>query len=218
MGSVSGGSGNDRRESWISTAAANAATTGETGTGWTADITAGARQASTTDALPPTMTARIVSVLRRISFVPMKKIKGYKGMELDMTCRGMRFKIGETYHVDGNISVCHNGIHFCERLSDVFDFYERDKHRFFEVEAVGIIKKVGSKSATSDMKIIRELDDIEINRTCYGNGDGYGYGYGDGNGYGYGYGYGDGNGYGNGYGYGYGYGYGGNIQKILLFV
>ena len=162
-------------------------------------------------------------------------MKGYKGMNSDMTCRGMKFEVGKTYHVDGNIEVCNNGLHFCKCLKDVFDYYQRDGNRFFEVIASGTVKTGGSKSATSDMTIVRELYDIEINRTVYGDGygDGYGYGYGDGygdgygngdgygDGYGYGYGYGYGDGYGYGYGYGDGYGDGdgdGNIQKILLFA
>lgn len=152
-------------------------------------------------------------------------VKGYKGMNPDMTCRGMPFEVGKSYHVDGNIAVCSRGLHFCENLADVFDYYGRDGNRFFEVEASGTVKTEGRKSAASDLRIIRELSDIEINRIVYGNG--YGYGYGDGNGYGYGYGCGNGNGYGdgdgNGYGYGDGCGYGdgygyGNIQKVLMFV
>ena len=152
-------------------------------------------------------------------------MKGYKGMDMNMQCRGMQFEIGKSYHVDGEIKVCSKGLHFCKQLKDVFDFYNREGNRFFEIETLGIVKTDGTKSATSDLRIIRELSDIEINRVVYGYGNGNGYGNGDGDGYGYGngYGYGDGNGngygygYGNGDGYGYGYGYG-NIQKILLFV
>ena len=134
-------------------------------------------------------------------------MKGYKGMNADMTCRGMPFEVGKSYHVDGNIEVCERGLHFCENLKDVFDYYGRDGNRFFEVEASGTIDTDGEKSATSDLLIIRELTDVEINRTAYGYG--YGYVYGNGNGYGDGYGNGNGNGYGNGYG---------NIQRILMFI
>ena len=120
-------------------------------------------------------------------------MKGYKGMNADMTCRGMRYEVGESYHVGGNITVCERGLHFCERLTDVFDYYEREGNRFFEVEASGTVRTDGKKSAASDLLIVRELGDIEINRICYGNGYGNGDGYGDGNG-------------------------DGNIQRILLFV
>ena len=144
-------------------------------------------------------------------------MKGYKGTNKDMRCRGMQYEIGKTFHADGKIEVCDNGLHFCIRLTDVFDYYENGNgNRFFEVEADGIIDSDGKKSAASELTIIRELTDIEINRTvygygncyCYGDGNGYGncycYGDGNGNGYGDGNGYGYGDGYGNGYGYGYG--------------
>lgn len=174
-------------------------------------------------------------------------MKGYKGMDSDMRCRGMQYEVGKSYHVDGKISVCRNGLHFCERLNDVFKFYERDGNRFFEVEASGTVKTDRRKSAASDLTIIKELTVIEINRIIYGNGIGdgdgngcgtgydngcgydYGYGfidgtgYGDGNscGYGYGDGYGDGTGYGDGNGCYGGYGDGcngyGSIQRILMF-
>lgn len=47
-------------------------------------------------------------------------------MNADMTCRGMRYEVGKSYHVDGNITVCERGLHFCERLTDVFDYYKRE--------------------------------------------------------------------------------------------
>ena len=146
-------------------------------------------------------------------------MKGYKGMDAHMQCRGMQYEVGKTYRVDGEIRVCRNGLHFCERLTDVFNHYERDGNRFFEVVASGQIKKGGDKNAASELTVVRELTDIEINRAVYG--DGYGNGIGIGNGYGYGDGYGNGIGNGNGYGYGIGDGNGygdGNIQKVLLFA
>lgn len=126
-------------------------------------------------------------------------MKGYKGMKSDMTCRGMQFEIGKTYHVDGNIELCSNGLHFCQRLVDVFEYYDDDNDRYFEVETDTEVKTDGKKSVTAELKIIREITSIEVNRTKYGYGNGNGYG--DGNG----------NGYGNGYSYGT------NIQKILEF-
>ena len=168
-------------------------------------------------------------------------MKGYKGMTAYMYCRGMQYEIGKSYHED-NIALCERGLHFCKNLRDVFRFYGlEDGNRFFEVEATGNIYQGGNKCVASDLTIIRELTDIEVNRNYYGNGygdddgygygngygddDGYGYGYGDGDGYGYGYGDGNGNGYGDGDGYGNGYGdddgdgngYGYGIQNVLIF-
>ena len=140
-------------------------------------------------------------------------MKGYKGMNKDMTCRGMKYEIGKTYYIDGDIKLCRNGFHFCKNPKNVFDFYQKDKSRYFEIEAKEPIKTDRKKSVTATITILRELDDIEINRIIYGYGNGYGYG----DGYGYGYGDGNGNGYGYGYGYGYGNGNGDGIQRILLF-
>lgn len=171
-------------------------------------------------------------------------MKGYKGMKSDMTCRGMQYEIGKTYHED-DVALCQSGLHFCKNLLDVFQFYGRNNsNRFFEVEATGNIVQGDDKCCASDLTIIRELTDIEVSRNCYGYGNGTGnYNFSDccyGNGVGYGYssvfaddGYGDGynwgNGNGNGNGNGTGYydydndeGYNGsykcnNIQEILIF-
>ena len=172
-------------------------------------------------------------------------MKGYKGMDENMRCRGMQYKLSESTHIDGEIEICENGSHFCKNLLDVFCYYKPDgKNRFFEIEAFGTIVSKEGKSASSDMRIVRELTSVEVNRCKYGygygygygdgygNGDGYGYGYGDGNGYGYGcgggygngdgygYGYGDGNGYGDGYGDGNGNGDGDgyDVYKIIKFI
>lgn len=142
-------------------------------------------------------------------------MKGYKGMGDNMQCRGMQFEVGKSYHVDGQIKPCSNGLHFCEKLKDVFDYYKRDGNRFFEIEASGDIRAEGNKKVASDIRIVKELGNVEINRTVYDDGNGNDDGYRDGNGYGDGCGDGYGNGYGCGDGYGCGYG---NIQKILSFI
>lgn len=170
-------------------------------------------------------------------------MKGYKGMNPDMTCLGMQYEIGETYYAGGDIELCRNGLHFCERLVDVFNYYHKDESRFFYVESGGYVKTDGVKYVTSKLTILSEVPEKEVNRTFYSyrhcsskvyddgngyncgdyNGNGYGDGncYSDGTGLGNGYGnyYGDGHGNGSGdcKGNGYGYGDGRNIQRILIF-
>ena len=163
-------------------------------------------------------------------------MKGYKGMESDMTCRGFQYEIGKTYLADGDIKLCKNGFHFCKNLEDVFEYYGNDRgNRFFEVEG-NVIKSDRKKSVANKIHIIRELTKKEVNRChcsnhtgngCCGNECGYGFGYnygdgdnseghGNGNGFGgyyangefYCYGNINGNGCGDGNGDGYGYGYG----------
>lgn len=163
-------------------------------------------------------------------------MKGYKGMDENMRCRGMQFEIGKSYHVDGEIEMCRNGLHFCRSLPEVFKYYERnEQNRFYEVETGENVLCGNDKCVTSDLSVIRELSTIEINRAYHGDGfgDGNGDGCGNGNGCGIGNGFGNdigydgfgdgcgcgdgnGNGYGNGrenafgdkYGDGYGDGYG----------
>ena len=69
-------------------------------------------------------------------------VKGFKGTEKDMSCKGYQYKLGKQFDLDEDLepSVCHNGFHFCKELSSVFGYYTiGDGNRFFEVEA--LVKK-----------------------------------------------------------------------------
>ena len=102
-------------------------------------------------------------------------MKGYKGMDQFMRCKGFQYEVGMKYRVSGKVELCKNGFHFCEALRDVFEFYELDVgNRFFEVEASGKVESDGTKNAAEEIAIIRELGEIEINRAFYGYGNGYG--------------------------------------------
>ncbi len=156
-------------------------------------------------------------------------IKGYKGMESDMTCRGFQYEIGKEYHIDEKIKLCKNGFHFCKNLKNVFCFYTNNKkNRFFEVEGHAV-ESDATKYVADKIRIIRELTEKEVNRSYYGDGDNNSNGYSDeyGDGYNNGCGCGDGNGdgYGDGYnsvgfgdGNGIGYGFGSDIRRILKFI
>lgn len=164
-------------------------------------------------------------------------MKGFKGMRRDMTCRGMQYKMGENHHIDGEIELGKRGFHFCEKLVDVFRYYDpfEEGNRFFEVETSGLCAFDKKKAVTSDMKVVRELTNKEVNRCYYseafeysdanlnfmsGNGYGDGHDNGDGRGNGLGWGLscgenGDGNCFGTAHDW-YGVGYE-NIHKILIF-
>jgi len=130
-------------------------------------------------------------------------MKGYKGFNSDLMCRGFQYKIGETFTTDEPISLCYKGYHFCTSLRDTFQYYVPDGDNVFcEIEASGEIQKGDGKCVCSEIKIIKKLPKSMVNRARYGNGNGDGYGNGDGDGYG------------NGDGYGYGYGV--NIHEIIL--
>ena len=40
-------------------------------------------------------------------------VKGYKGFNQDLTCRGFQYEIGKTYEYNGEIELCSSGFHFC---------------------------------------------------------------------------------------------------------
>ena len=69
-------------------------------------------------------------------------VRGFKGTEKDMSCKGYHYELGKQFDLDEDLepSVCHNGFHFCKELINVFRYYKiGDGNRFFEVEA--LVKK-----------------------------------------------------------------------------
>ena len=69
-------------------------------------------------------------------------VKGFKGTEKDMSCKGYQYELGKQFDLDEGIEpdICHTGFHFCKNLENVFRYYDiGDGHRFFEVEA--LVKK-----------------------------------------------------------------------------
>ncbi len=66
-------------------------------------------------------------------------IKGYKGTDKDMKCRGYQFKMNECFDIsdDKPVELCNHGFHLCKRLHEVYNYYDiGDNHRFFEVMAL----------------------------------------------------------------------------------
>lgn len=102
-------------------------------------------------------------------------MKGYKVFNPDWTCRGFQFEVGKTYKHDGELSVCNSGFHFCQKASDCFNYYSFDiNNKVAEVEALGRISTDGDKSATDEIRIIREipwsevLDIVNTGKSCTG--------------------------------------------------
>ena len=88
-------------------------------------------------------------------------MKGYKAFNSDLTCRGMQYEVGKEYTHDGDISLCEQGFHFCEQLTDCYQYYN-SKSRICEVEALGEVKTDDTKSVTDHIRIVRELTREEI--------------------------------------------------------
>ena len=88
----------------------------------------------------------------------MKKIKGYKALNKDMTCKGFKYAVGKTYKTD-NIGMCQSGFHFCENPLDVLEYYDLCESQFCDVESLGKTLKHGedSKVCTSEIKINAQI-------------------------------------------------------------
>lgn len=89
-------------------------------------------------------------------------MRGYKAFNCDLTCRRLRYKIGETYTLDDpdSLEICESGFHFCPDIAKCYKYYPANEAtRICEVEALGEIQKSdeGDKMATDKIKILREI-------------------------------------------------------------
>ncbi len=91
-------------------------------------------------------------------------IKGYKVTNPDYTCQGFKFEIGVKYHQEGEIVLCSNGFHFCEKPNICFNYYSFDpENHVFEIEADGIVlSNPEDKSVSENITLIRELTWEEV--------------------------------------------------------
>ena len=90
-------------------------------------------------------------------------IKGYKVFNPDWTCKGFQYEVGKTFKHDGNIEMCGAGFHFCQKVSDCFNYYDFDSNnKVAEVEAIGNVETGDDKSVTDEITILRELTWYEV--------------------------------------------------------
>ena len=89
-------------------------------------------------------------------------VKGFKGFNEDLTCRGFQYEIGKTYKHNGEVELCRSGFHFCRKLEDVHNFYNLKTSRICEIVADGKIIDDDKKSVCSRMRIVREVSREEI--------------------------------------------------------
>ena len=89
-------------------------------------------------------------------------MRGYKGFDKDLKCRGFQFEVGQTFEISEDPVICQKGFHFCEKLNDVNEYYRMSASRVCEVEALGSIVKDGNKCATNKIKVVRELTREEL--------------------------------------------------------
>lgn len=86
-------------------------------------------------------------------------IRGFKGFDKDLKCRGFQYEIGKDYEQEGKVKCCLRGFHFCENPFDVFRYYSPSDSRYCEVEGDGNADKANddSKVATSHIHISAEM-------------------------------------------------------------
>ena len=93
-----------------------------------------------------------------------KIIKGYKGFDKDMKCRGLQYKIGKEM-VEDKAKICDCGLHFCENPHDVFRYYGAGNgNKFSVVEAKDVSDERGddSKRVAKRLTVKAEISVFEI--------------------------------------------------------
>jgi len=84
-----------------------------------------------------------------------KIIKGFKGFDKNLQCKGFQFEAGKTFEHEGEIKVCKSGFHFCTNPLDVLKYYGPATSEYYEVEGSGEIRAhtEDSKQCVSKLKI-----------------------------------------------------------------
>lgn len=85
-------------------------------------------------------------------------MKGYKGFNKDLTCRGKQYAENTIFEEEA-AEICKSGMHFCKNPFDVLDYYgfvneNAEINEFAEVEALDDCKTDdGKKHTTKKLKI-----------------------------------------------------------------
>src|SRR3990167_4640348 len=88
-----------------------------------------------------------------------RTIIAYKGFDIDWSCRGYKFALGNTYTHDGDVSLCKSGFHACEYPLDIFNYYP-PTGQMASVELIG-----GSKETNGDSKCVGRSITIKASLT-----------------------------------------------------
>ena len=93
-------------------------------------------------------------------------MKGYKGFNKDLACRGKQYELGRTEHEDA-ADLCNSGMHFCTNPHDVFSYYSPGEgHRFCEVDADDVTDQIedDSKRCAKTLTVKAEISVFQICR------------------------------------------------------
>ena len=84
-------------------------------------------------------------------------ITAYKAFDENFRCRYFQYKVGNEYHINGDVEMCKNGFHACEKPIDVFSYYPMENSRFAIVKLWGDVLYGDDKMCASDIEIVEEL-------------------------------------------------------------
>ena len=99
-------------------------------------------------------------------------MKGYKGYEKGLICRGKQYAVGEVFE-EGSAEICKSGMHFCKNPLDILDFYplidtNGNLTEFTEVEALDETETDdGEKFCTKKLKIGAKLSLSEFVKASF---------------------------------------------------
>lgn len=112
------------------------------------------------------------TVLPAPEALPKNAVIGLKGFSRHLTCRGVQFEVGRSYHVTGSIECCKHGFHFCTSPLDTFAYYPPTSSRYAVVAGSGAIREkeqaasqrliYETKVAASDLVVLKELSLDEL--------------------------------------------------------
>ncbi len=90
-------------------------------------------------------------------------VKGFKVFNPDWTCKNKQYGCPGRFEEDVTPSVCNEGMHFCKRASDCFNYYSFDpNNKVAEVIAYGEVSEEGDKCATNKLEVVREIPWSEL--------------------------------------------------------
>ena len=87
-------------------------------------------------------------------------MKGYKGFDQNLKCKGWQYKVGETSTFYGKIKVGTSGLHFNESPTEVFNIYPPNElGRYAETKSKGRIAYNESYDSycSNQLEVVREL-------------------------------------------------------------
>ena len=76
----------------------------------------------------------------------------------------MKYEIGKTYRIDGELVICENGFHYTDNVLMIHRWYDSESYDIFEVEPGGDVlwENEGHKYCSEEITLIRQLSEDEV--------------------------------------------------------